>query len=63
MPPVKKTPAKEDVVLKKEDDDSVNGEDVEVKVVLRDSKISRSRLVGRLNSFLKDGNPLVSGHE
>ena len=61
MPPVKKTPAKEDVVLKKEDDDSVNGEDVEVKVVLREeSKISRSRLVGRLNSFLKDGNPLKS---
>ena len=41
--------------------DSVDGGDVEVEVVLREeSKISRSRLVGRLDSFLKDGNPLKS---
>jgi hypothetical protein len=42
-------------------DSSVDGGDVEVEVVLREeSKISRSRLVGRLDSFLKDGNPLTS---
>ena len=72
MSPAKKTevhPVEEDVVLKKEDDglqmdltmDSVDGGDVEVEVVLREeSKISRARLVGRLDSFLKDGNPLMS---
>ena len=69
MPPAKKTPGKEDVVMEKEDDglqmdltmDSVDGGDVEVEVVLREeSKISRLRLVGRLDSFLKDGNPLKS---
>ena len=46
MPPVKKTGAKEDVVLKKGDDellmdltmDSVNGEDAEVKVVLKEEE-------------------------
>ena len=69
MSPAKKTPAKEDVLMKKEDVglqmdltmDSVDGGDVEVEVVLREeSKISRLRLVGRLDSFLKDGNPLMS---